>query len=1386
MKNKQFNRNLFIIVTMIIIFAFGYYLYIDVYSRSKEDHIIATKSRILERMSQNLKMKVSSMGNNANEYVDHLLDLSQNDKDNFISLLEQKKDKDNFNTDLEYANYSEPESESLKGNNTVTKVKPKAEYDFLYFRLALGNKFGGNKNKIIAFKTRYDSLMSSIMQRNIFNEYILIVEDTVIYSTLPGKPTLAFNEKGNVQAKGEESGSEKAIPVGNIELATRSKIEQATIRGVTAYDISISNNQYKLFICQMQVDNKTWQLCGLVNTELINQAKKGTAPWILILVLMILALIILGLPFIKLKVMSHTEQLTSGNLLNASISLFLGSCFVYLFIFFVSDANWYQNQNKDRLKDLATEINDLLNTEIKNAWSQLVLYDKIGINETNIKNPLPEGTSVLDNKRLYPVSYPYFDYAFWMDTTGYQMGILTPFTVRDNPTKLPNRDYFKKPDEWMLPGNSDERFRMESIVSVTSGVVKVALSKKSEIKNMVIAMTARFYSIIEPILPKDFKFCIIDGNGKVWFHSDKSRNLQENFITESNWDKSLSAAIYANTATTLEVNYYDEPYRIYIKPLAPMPLYLVTMYDKQAEYAYQVQGLMLTLLLFSSLILFIIIETLLLFLSKRFGRKPGWKNLIVDFIGAREEHTMIYLIMSVLLVLVAILYFSLTDTINILDPLINALVMVLFLFPYTNYVLNDFSFKSLSRNIFASISMVFLIMINISSIGFLSNYDLSRMMIFQGALIALLVAGYFVIRNNFFLKLKNQTIPFYVSFLMGLLLVFSVAPSIKFFEASVNHEVIRGLKHDQLELARQRESRNKQLRSYYKLMEQNHKLDSMVVPIYERRMNRGIYSKFVGSIFYIQDKSTGKEKDNDINNIIKKNKIRDNQRGEKMINLFRPVYDRTSVETKYLGNDSLLNGNQIWSFYKNSLVFDYYSTTEKYENQKPIHCSIYTNFEHPGIFNPLGREKETYKWSLFQKYDIIFILFLMFVFYGIYQLVLFGTRRMFGIPILEMHTDFNFGNFLCERIATGESVMVIGTPSVNPISYVREQLQVNFNLMSVDFSKPEDVIANEKSASDKDVLIIENFGFDFYSSASLLLQVNKVIEKIRQNERIVIISIKSPYAIQDYLEQKAKQKGDEKDKPDAAIETWEQLKLSFKYIISNVNILYTPEKYDQNIPQLSCYSGSECERILSDYTGDYDKYMRCLICRELAVSTYLHRYSVEIMKFYDQLKMMELPEQIIIDRIIARIMDLSRLHYDNILDSCTPMERFVLSDMAQDMIVNSKNKKVVNLLIHRGLLVANECSIRFMNESFRKHVLLRFTSEEKARLKEKIGDVGISWQDYKLILILVMIGLFTFLFIANRAILDNLNKLFIVLGGGTVLITNLTGLFTRKETGNPK
>lgn len=1382
MKSKQLSHNLFIIAITLIIFAIGYYFYLQVYTNNKEAHIIATKSRILEQMSRNLQAKVKSMETNATEYVDHLLDLNEKakteqknfDDDYLLSLLEKRKNIKNFNQNLEYAD----SKKSIIGLvDTVINVFPQAKSDYLYFHLVLENKF--KEQDEIKFRTSYELLMSDFMQRNIFNEYILIVDSNIAYSTLPGNPHLAYiiPEKNQAPSMTGNS-SDNDASAGYIDIKTKSDIKKATIRGVIAYDISISNINYKIFVCQTQIGNNSLYICGLVDTSLLNQAKKGIAPSVVLLIFMVIALIILGLPFIKLKVMSATEHLGSGSLLNSAISLFLGVSLIFLFTIFVANAFWYVTQNETRLKDLATEINDSLNTEIVNAWKQLDCYDKKAIEIADMGKTLSSTSNLLTCNDLKTSDYPYFDYAFWMDTTGLQNVIITPFAKIDKPSNLKNREYFSKPDEWILPLHKDKRFRLESIVSITSGITKVALSKRSDIDREVIALTGRFYSVIEPILPTDYKFCIIDQRGLVWFHSDKQRNLQENFIKECSEDKNLSAAIYANATKTLEVNYYDEPYRIHIKPISPMPLYLVTMFDKQAEYAYQVQGLILTFLLFWALVLFIITETLALFFLRHFGKKTGFKSLMIDVTGPKNNHCTIYLTMSILLVISSILYLLLSNPVDTLNPLLFAMAMVTILFPYSNFALNNFSFKSSSRNYFATFNLILLILLNISSINSLSNRDLYKFIIFQIAIIGLLVPGYLILKRDIFQKLQKYTVNLYVFFLMSLLITFSVAPSVKFFEASVNHEIIRNTKLEQLEFARQKELRNKQLHDYYKQMENNHSLDSIVESVAEQRMQRGIYSKFAGISFFAKGKT-------DWYNVDETAKTTHRRQNENIMNLIRPVYNNASVKTKFLETDSLLNGKQFWSQSDSSLIFNYASTSELYHSPIPDSCRIYTKLQRPGIFNPLTSADAGTKLSRFKNYDTIsLILFLIFVLFGFYRIIMFGTKRMFGTSIIEMHTAYNFGNAICQRIDSRQSVLIIRSPYINPTEYIKRLLENKYKLSSLDLSEQIDTNTKVQAHNENNILIVKNFANNYYAFQSLAYQLEKLQEKIRKKEKMVIVSQTAPNIILEYLEKQIKTMPTEKNVTE--VKSWEELTLKFKYILSNLDIIFTPEKQNRNVPKPGMNSKKECERDVFECSENHPENIRCLICSELAASDYLQGYLSEMMVFYDELVKSKFQEQIIERQIIAKIMEISSLYYDNILDSCTLMEQFVLCDMAPDVMVNTKNQKVIIHLIRRGLLVVGSNGIRFMNESFRKHILTRFTAEEKLKLKVKLGDTGKSWQGYKLVLVLVMIGLFSFLFIANRAFLDNLNKLFIVLGGGTVLITNLTGLLTRKETGNSK
>ena len=1389
MKSKQLSLNLFIIFATFLLFAVGYYIYLEVYTNSKEAHIVQTKSRILEQMSKDLNQKVQSMETNSKEYIMHLLDLSQNRRNSTIEdihkMLEDKKDLSYFNTDLEFVKSNvKPTGKKLFTADSIKNAKSEARRDFLYFALNIGNKADTGKNLTIEFKALYNSLMSGLVKREIFNHYILIIDNNVVFTTLPGKPVLNFIDPEKKQLTENENLSTNENSTGIINLSTVSKSGLATINGVATYAINISSNPYKLFVCQVQVENKAWYVCGLVEQERINQAKRSMAPWIVILMLMVLGLIILGLPFIKLKVMSPTEQLSSNTLINFGVSLFLITSFTFWFIFFVSNAFWYDRQSETRLKDLAIEINTSLNSEINRVYGQLCFYDSIA-NKSGA--PLPSNQDILMPNHLKPVCYPYFDYAFWMDSTGYQRGILTPFSVKEKESRLDKRDYFKMPDDWQFPNNDKHRFRMESIVSVTSGVSKVALSKRSELNNTVIAITGRFYSIIEPLLSRDYKFCILDGKGMVWFHSDKQRNMQENLISECNQDKNISAAIFSNATMTLDVNYYDEPYRIHIVPLSPIPLYLVTMFDKKKEYNYQIQSLVSALLMATALTTFLIGLIFTFVFCKQLFRKSPLKNLVLDFFIVKEKHNKVYFTLSIVLSSIALLYLVMVDPENLINPLIFGIVMALFIIPYLSYALNGFSLKSKSRNLFASIAFFLLILLNYNSLLIIGSTDFLRLLLFESCIVIIFVIGFYALKIGFALIYKPYNVTFFVLYLLGLLLAFSVAPSIKIFDASVNHELIRDIKHDQLELVRQYDLRNQQLKNYYTLMEHNHKLDTAVTRIYEERVAKGIYTQFSGNVFtrYLEqpidrNKNIGLDQ-------IENRHDKLNARIEGMVNFFRPMVDDISVETKYLEDESFQNKDQIWHPQKDTIVFDYLSpslTDSKMNNWYRVSAV----FHRPRIFNPMVSEKEINQLALFQRYDILFLLLLFIVLYCIYLLVRFGIRRMLGISIIEMHTESDFDQKICAQIKSGQSIMVIGSPLENKFGLIKNLVdqKTNANISGVQCRdvKNENGVLNES----KKLLVIEDFARNYYFSSDWILQMNLICDKIHSKEQLFIYSNNSPFRILDYLENKANLKGDENGgaKSDGTPTTWEQLFLKFKTLLSNVNIYFVPQNYGSSILENRIRPYSSVEKNKVDLIKDQNSRIINFIHNELCASTYLITFSGEIEEFYNHLVSMDLPEAIFKNRISQKILELGGLYYESILDSCTPMELYVMSDMAQDMVINIKNKKVVNILIKKGLFVVKGCNIRFMNESFRKYILLKFTPEEKLRLKAKLGDTGASWQGYKLFLVLFLVGLLSFLFIANRSILDNLNKLFIVLGGGTVLITNLTGLLSRKEIGNTK
>ena len=75
-------------------------------------------------------------------------------------------------------------------------------------------------------------------------------------------------------------------------------------------------------------------------------------------------------------------------------------------------------------------------------------------------------------------------------------------------------------------------------------------------------------------------------------------------------------------------------------------------------------------------------------------------------------------------------------------------------------------------------------------------------------------------------------------------------------------------------------------------------------------------------------------------------------------------------------------------------------------------------------------------------------------------------------------------------------------------------------------------------------------------------------------------------------------------------------------------------------------------------------------------------------------------------------------------------------------------------------------------------------SQDKAAasgLELKVGKEGGTWQGYKITIFMVIIGLFIFIGMANPGFMEDLNALFIVLGGGIAIVTGVLSLLSKRS-----
>jgi hypothetical protein len=449
--------------------------------------------------------------------------------------------------------------------------------------------------------------------------------DTIVLANGDGDVLFA---RGRRVLELESSGLGALFPAGaDKEAPQRSFGERA--RTTSVEDVSIADVGYKLFMqpcCAPTVrDEKPLVMVGLIQSSVLRSQSWAISTTVVKLAVMLMLLVLIGWPFLKLWLIGDRQQVRVADLFQLGVSSVAGLAIVTIVLLDVA-AYWQLNRHRDaHLRRLAEALDRHATREVAAAQRQLACLERHttrysaqqGATFRSVLEqtryacspddaPQARGSdaggagTVSAAGRTTEWAYPFFETFSLIDESGAQRIKLATTDWVPSQVDVSERPYFKAAaagrgwtHETMCPG--PERCTLESIWSWTTGEPEAVLARRSSTAFKVATIAIPMRSLIRPVLPPGFEFAVIDRTGRVLFHSDRRRNVSENFFEEADDNRRLRAQVGAHSEEPLNLRYWGASYRAYVKPMALPDTYVVAMYQKQRAWAINREWLVVAL-----------------------------------------------------------------------------------------------------------------------------------------------------------------------------------------------------------------------------------------------------------------------------------------------------------------------------------------------------------------------------------------------------------------------------------------------------------------------------------------------------------------------------------------------------------------------------------------------------------------------------------------------------------------------------------------------------------------------------------------------------------------------------------------------------------------------
>ncbi|RZK21705.1 MAG: hypothetical protein EOO43_10460, partial [Flavobacterium sp.] len=429
----------------------------------------------------------------------------------------------------------------------------------------------------IGLRSTLQRFIIPLFPETIFDEYIIFKDNNVVWESFPSGIVNAQRDSILIKDKGILS----------------SGVRDLSSRGVG----------YKMFLQPVKFGGRSnLIIAGLLTDERYSQEKKQLQMHMLMLLTTLVIIIIVAFPWLKLYQMGSKDRLTiSDGIGSVVVAILLSSLF--FFVFFKYNVLLRPDHTDDARQSLANAISSTLIKEIDTAYNALARLDTLITKDNSLRLDIREVQSqtakkgnFYENKsdsipfkkkqRLNSITIPVnTNETFWIEGSGWEIYNWTSRAENAPHNNLGTRAYFKRINSgstYQLNGNILKPYFLEQIVSWTRGGFTTVISRRSLLPkdkdSIVAAMSFNLKSLQNTVMTDGYQFAIVNKNGLVIYHTDPSKNLNENLKKEFSETNELLSNLESGSAKKFVTNYGGKRYKILCQQVPNLP-YFVVLFD---------------------------------------------------------------------------------------------------------------------------------------------------------------------------------------------------------------------------------------------------------------------------------------------------------------------------------------------------------------------------------------------------------------------------------------------------------------------------------------------------------------------------------------------------------------------------------------------------------------------------------------------------------------------------------------------------------------------------------------------------------------------------------------------------------------------------------------